>query len=230
MSILKLSLSLPAKKVEMELFRHILNLDFEWLINTYQTSIYFILFMVIFIETGVVVMPFLPGDSLLFTAGLFARLGYLDIATLVLLLFLAAVLGDNSNYWIGRTLGLKVLKIKFRGKNIVKQKYLDKTQAFYEKHGTKTIIMARFVPIVRTFAPFVAGIAEMKYRRFLPFDIVGGSVWILTLIFAGYFLGEIPWIRANIELVAIGIIFVSVLPIIITMIKSKMSKKGTEIK
>jgi membrane-associated protein len=209
----------------MELFRHILNLDFEWLISTYQTSIYFILFMVIFIETGVVIMPFLPGDSLLFTAGLFARLGYLDIATLVLLLFFAAVLGDNSNYWIGRTIGLKVLKIKFRGKNIVKQKYLDKTHGFYEKHGTKTIIMARFVPIVRTFAPFVAGIAEMKYSRFLPFDLVGGAVWILTLIFAGYFLGEIPWIRSNIELVAIGIIFVSVLPIIITIIKSKLSKK-----
>lgn len=211
----------------MELFRHILNLDFEWLISTYQTSIYFILFMVIFIETGIVVMPFLPGDSLLFTAGLFARLGYLDIATLVLLLFLASVLGDNSNYWIGRTIGLKVLKIKFRGKNIVKQKYLDKTHAFYEKHGTKTIIMARFVPIVRTFAPFVAGIAEMKYRRFLSFDIVGGAVWILTLVFAGYFLGEIPWIRSNIELVAIGIIFVSVLPIIITVIKSKLSKKAS---
>lgn len=211
----------------MELFRHILNLDFEWLISTYQTSIYFILFMVIFIETGIVVMPFLPGDSLLFTAGLFARLGYLDIATLVLLLFLAAVLGDNSNYWIGRTIGLKVLKIKFRGKNIVKQKYLDKTHGFYEKHGTKTIIMARFVPIVRTFAPFVAGIAEMKYRRFLPFDLVGGAIWILTLIFAGYFLGEIPWIRSNIELVAIGIIFVSVLPIIITVIKSKLSKKAS---
>lgn len=209
----------------MELFKHILHLDFEWLISTYQTSIYLILFMVIFIETGLVAMPFLPGDSLLFTAGLFARLGYLDMATLVLLLFAAAVLGDNSNYWIGRTLGLKVLKIKFRGKNIVKQKYLDKTHAFYEKHGTKTIIMARFVPIVRTFAPFVAGIAEMKYRRFLGFDIIGGAVWISTLTFAGYFLGEIAWIRSNIELVAIGIILVSVLPIILSFAKSKMSKK-----
>lgn len=210
----------------MELLRHILNLDFEWLIETYKTSIYLILFLVIFIETGVVIMPFLPGDSLLFTAGLFARLGFLDLATLLFLLFAAAVLGDNSNYWIGRTIGLKVMKIKFRGKNLVKQKYLDKTQAFYEKHGTKTIIMARFVPIVRTFAPFVAGIAKMKYRRFLPFDILGGCIWVFTLTFAGYFLGEIPWIRANIELVAIGIIFVSILPIIVTMIKNKLSKKG----
>ncbi len=181
--------------------------------------------MVIFIETGLVAMPFLPGDSLLFTSGLFARLGYLDLATLLLLLFAAAVLGDNSNYWIGRTLGLKVLKIKFRGKNIVKQEYLDKTHAFYEKHGTKTIIMARFVPIVRTFAPFVAGIAEMKYRRFLGFDIMGGAIWISTLTFAGYFLGEIKWIRENIELVAIGIILISVLPIIISFVKNKMNKK-----
>lgn len=213
----------------MELLRHILHLDFEWLISTYQTSIYLILFMVIFIETGIVVMPFLPGDSLLFTAGLFARLGYLDLATLLLLLFIAAVLGDNSNYWIGRTIGLKVLKIKFRGKLIVKQKYLDKTHAFYEKHGTKTIIMARFVPIVRTFAPFVAGIAEMKYRRFFSFDILGGAIWISTLTFAGYFLGEIPWIRSNIELVAIGIILISVLPIIISVLKNKMSKKTAKL-
>jgi membrane-associated protein len=209
----------------MELLRHILNLDFEWLINTYQTSIYLILFLVIFIETGLVFMPFLPGDSLLFTAGLFARLGYLDLATLLLLLFFAAVLGDNSNYWIGRTLGLKVLKVKFRGKLIVKQKYLDKTHSFYEKYGTKTIILARFVPIVRTFAPFVAGIAEMKYRKFLSFDIVGGATWISTLTFAGYFLGEIPWIRSNIELVAIGIIIISILPIIIAFLKNKGSKK-----
>ena len=208
----------------MELFKHILHLDFEWLINTYQTYIYLILFMVIFIETGVVAMPFLPGDSLLFTAGLFARLGYLDIATLVILLFIAAVLGDNSNYWIGRTLGLKVLHIKIRGKSIVKKEYLDKTHTFYEKYGTKTIIMARFVPIVRTFAPFVAGIAEMNYRKFFSFDIVGGVLWIFSLTYAGYFLGEIPWIRKNIELVAIGIIIISVLPIIFSIIKNKYSK------
>lgn len=208
----------------MELFRHILDLDFEWLISTYQTYIYLILFLVIFIETGIVAMPFLPGDSLLFTAGLFARLGYLNISLLVLLLFFAAVLGDNSNYWIGRTFGLKVMKIKFRGKFIVKQKYLDKTHGFYEKHGTKTIIMARFVPIVRTFAPFVAGIAEMKYRRFLSFDIFGGALWICTLTFAGYFLGTIPWIKDNIELVAIGIVIVSILPIILTVAKNKLKK------
>lgn len=208
----------------MELLRHILDLDFEWLINTYQTYIYLILFLVIFIETGVVAMPFLPGDSLLFTAGLFARLGYLNISLLVLLLFFAAVLGDNSNYWIGRTFGLKVMKIKFHGKFIVKQKYLDKTHGFYEKYGTKTIIMARFVPIVRTFAPFVAGIAEMKYRKFLSFDIFGGALWICALTFAGYFLGTIPWIKNNIDIVAICIVIISILPIILTIVKNKLKK------
>lgn len=209
----------------IELFKHILHLDFEWLFAQYGTAVYIILFLVIFIETGVVAFPFLPGDSLLFTAGLFARLGYLDITLLVLLLFVAAVLGDNSNYWIGRTIGLKVMKIKFRGKIIVKQEYLDKTHSFYEKYGVKTIILARFVPIVRTFAPFVAGLAEMNYRKFLPFDILGGAIWIFSLSFAGYFLGEIEWIRKNIELVALGIIFISILPILIEVAKHKMVKK-----
>ncbi|MBI4945080.1 MAG: VTT domain-containing protein [Bacteroidetes bacterium] len=205
----------------VELFKHILHLDFEWLFQQYDTAVYVILFLVIFVETGVVVFPFLPGDSLLFTAGLFARLGYMNMSVLVLLLFSAAVIGDNSNYWIGRTIGLKILKLKLKGKNFVKQEYLDKTHSFYEKYGTKTIILARFVPIVRTFAPFVAGIAEMDYKKFLPFDILGGAIWILSLTFAGYFLGEIAWIRKNIELVALGIIFLSVLPIIIEVIKHK---------
>jgi membrane-associated protein len=209
----------------IELFKHILHLDFEWLFQQYNTVVYVILFLVIFVETGVVVFPFLPGDSLLFTAGLFARLGYMNMSFLVLLLFSAAVLGDNSNYWIGRIIGLKILKLKLNGKNIVKQEYLDKTHFFYEKYGTKTIIMARFVPIVRTFAPFVAGIAEMDYKKFLPFDILGGAIWILSLTFAGYFLGEIEWIRKNIELVALGIIFLSILPIIIEFIKHKLVKK-----
>lgn len=209
----------------VELFKHILHLDFEWLFQQYGTAVYIILFLVIFIETGVVVFPFLPGDSLLFTAGLFARLGYMDMTFLVLLLFAAAVLGDNTNYWIGRTIGLKVTHLKFRNKNLIKQQYLDKTHSFYEKYGIKTIIMARFVPIVRTFAPFVAGIAEMNYKKFLPFDILGGFIWIFSLTFAGYFLGEIEWIRKNIELVAIGIILISILPIVIEFIKHKREKK-----
>lgn len=209
----------------VELFKHILHLDFEWLFANYNDLIYVILFLVIFIETGLVLMPFLPGDSLLFTAGLFARLGYLNIGFLFLLLFIAAVVGDNTNYWVGRKIGLKALQIKFRGKNLVKPEYLTKTHAFYEKYGTKTIIMARFVPIVRTFAPFTAGVAEMNYRKFLTFDILGGAIWIGSLTFAGYFLGNIEWIRKNIELVALGIIFISVLPIIFEIAKAKMASK-----
>lgn len=208
----------------IELFKHILHLDFEWLFANYNNTVYTILFLVIFVETGMVVMPFLPGDSLLFTAGLFARLGYLDIYTLIALLLIAAILGDNTNYWVGRKIGLKALQIKIKGKKIVKQEYLDKTHSFYEKHGPKTIIMARFVPIVRTFAPFVAGVAEMNYRKFLSFDVVGGIIWVGSLTLAGYFLGEIPWIRKNIELVALGIIALSLVPVIIGVIQNKMKK------
>jgi len=216
----------------IELFKHILHLDFEWLFQNYHNTVYVILFLVIFIETGLVLMPFLPGDSLLFTAGLFANQinsttgePYLNLGYILVLLFIAAVVGDNVNYWIGRKIGLKVLHIKFRGKSLVKEEYLAKTHTFYEKYGPKTIILARFVPIVRTFAPFVAGIAEMNYRKFLSFDILGGALWICSLTFAGYFLGEIPWIRKNIELVALGIIFISILPILFEFAKLKLSKQ-----
>lgn len=209
-----------------ELFQHIIHLDFEWLFQHYGTTVYVILFLVIFIETGMVIWPFLPGDSLLFTAGLFARSGYMDMGFLVLLLITAAILGDNTNYWIGRTIGLNVLKLKFRGKQIVKQEYIDKTHSFYEKYGVKTIILARFVPIVRTFAPFVAGVGKMNYKKFFLFDVAGGMIWILSLTFAGYFLGEYQWIRDNIELVALGIVFISILPIIFEVIKHKRKKKA----
>ena len=214
-----------------ELFTHILHLDFDWLFQQYGTYVYLILFLVIFIETGLVAMPFLPGDSLLFTAGLFANQvnqstgdTYLNIYYLLGLLFTAAVLGDNSNYWIGRTLGLKVMHMKIGKKVLVKQKYLDKTQQFYEKYGTKTIIMARFVPIVRTFAPFVAGVAEMNYRRFFSYDILGGALWIGSMTIAGFFLGQFEVIRENIEKVALGIVFISVLPILIELIKARKEK------
>ena len=211
----------------IELFKHILHLDFDWLFAQYNTAIYLILFLVIFIETGLVLMPFLPGDSLLFTAGLFARTGHLNLSYILILLFIAAVVGDNVNYFIGKNIGLRMLGIKIRGKKVVKQEYLDKTHEFYEKHGTKTIIMARFVPIVRTFAPFVAGVAEMKYRRFLSYDILGGALWIGSLTMAGYFLGHFEWIKNNIEKVALMIIFVSILPVIIEVIKAnKASKSG----
>ncbi|MEI6816859.1 MAG: VTT domain-containing protein [Bacteroidota bacterium] len=205
----------------MELLKHIINLDLHWIIQNFSGTFYFILFLIIFIETGVVIFPLLPGDSLLFTAGLFAKAGDLNIFYLVGLLFIAAVLGDNTNYFIGRNIGLRVLKHQFRGKPIIKQEYIDKTHSFFEKYGPKTIIMARFVPIVRTFSPFVAGVAVMKYSKFLSYDLLGGAVWIVSLTFAGYFLGEIDFIKNHIDLVAIAIIILSILPILIQIMKKK---------
>jgi membrane-associated protein len=209
----------------VELFKHILHLDFDWLFANYGTAIYTVLFLVIFIETGLVAMPFLPGDSLLFTAGLFARTGHLNLSYLLLLLFIAAVLGDNCNYWIGRKIGVKIFDLKLKGRTLVKREYLDKTHVFFEKHGTKAIIMARFVPFVRTFAPFAAGIGKMDYRKYLSFDIFGGALWIGSLTIAGYLLGEVEFIRKHIDLVCLGIILLSVLPILFTALKNKLDKK-----
>lgn len=209
----------------IDLFKHILHLDFDWLFANYGTAIYVVLFLVIFIETGLVAMPFLPGDSLLFTAGLFARTGHLNLSYLFILLFIAAVLGDNCNYWIGRKIGIKIFDLKFKGKALVKKEYLDKTHLFFEKHGTKAIIMARFVPFVRTFAPFAAGVGEMNYKKYLSFDVMGGALWIGSLTFAGYLLGEVAFIRKHIDLVCLGIILISVLPIIFSALKSKLGKK-----
>ena len=185
-----------------------------------------ILFLVIFIETGLVAMPFLPGDSLLFTAGLFSASGELNLSVVLMLLFIAAVLGDNCNYWIGRKLGLKIFSYKFRGKTLVKKKYLDQTEVFFEKNGVKAIIMARFVPFVRTFAPFAAGIGQMDYRRFFFFDVLGGFLWIFSLTLAGYMLGEVEWIKKNIDLVCLGIIFLSILPMLIGFVKSRLSSRN----
>lgn len=210
----------------IELFKHLMPLDFKWIMLNYGTVIYTVLFIVIFVETGLVAMPFLPGDSLLFMAGLFARSGELNLAYLFILLFIAAVLGDNCNYWIGRKIGLRVFNLKMRGKPLVKKEYLDKTHLFFEKYGTKAIIMARFVPFVRTFAPFAAGIAEMNYKKYLLFDLLGGALWIGALTAAGYMLGNVEFIRKHVDLVCLGIIGVSVLPIIVSFIRSRSSKKA----
>lgn len=185
---------------------------------------YAILFAIIFIETGLVVMPFLPGDSLLFMAGSFAALGSLNIGLLILLLIIAAVLGDNTNYFVGRFLGHKAIKWKLRGRQLINPKYIEKSEKFYEKYGVKTIILARFVPIVRTFAPFVAGVGEMKYSRFLPFDILGGILWVSIATLAGYWFGGMEVVKNNFELVVVGIIFISILPIIIEVIRNKAKK------
>ncbi len=208
----------------IELFQHIIHLDFKWIVETYGTAIYLILFLVIFIETGLVIMPFLPGDSLLFTAGLFAASGELDIAILLTLLTIAAVLGDNTNYWIGRKVGLRIFNLKIRGKSLVKEKYLQKIEEFFKKRGVFAIIIARFVPIVRTFTPFAAGVGKMKYSQFLIFDILGGFTWIFSVTLIGYSLGNIEWVRENNEKVILLIIFISVLPMIFSYLKSKFNK------
>lgn len=209
----------------IDLFKHIIHLDFQWVFQNYGTAIYVILFLVIFIETGLVAMPFLPGDSLLFTAGLFASSGELNLSYLLVLLFLAAILGDNSNYWIGRKIGLKIFSLRMKGKTIVNKKYLEQTEAFFEKNGVKAIIMARFVPFIRTFAPFAAGIGKMNYKKFVLYDLLGGFLWIFSLTIAGYLLGEVTFIREHIDLVCLGIIFISILPMLLNFIKSRTSTK-----
>lgn len=211
----------------IEFFEHLFALDLKWFFSEFGTAIYVVLFLIIFVETGLVAMPFLPGDSLLFTAGLFCKSGELNLWFLLPLLFFAAVLGDNVNYWIGRTLGLNVFNYKFRGKPLVKKEHLDKTRLFFEKHGTKAIILARFVPFVRTFSPFAAGVSSMHYRRFFLFDLLGGGLWIGSMILAGYLLGEITWIREHVDLMAIGIVLISVSPILWSFLSKRfMGKKS----
>ncbi|MGL4564662.1 MAG: DedA family protein [Halioglobus sp.] len=187
-----------------------LNLDEHManIIREYGKWTYALLFLVIFLETAFVVTPFLPGDSLLFAAGMFAAIGSLNVFYLMGLLMFAAILGDTVNYSIGRYLGQRAYDIKW-----IKQEYFDKTHAFYEKHGGKTIVLARFVPIVRTFAPFVAGVGKMSYRRFLAYNVIGGVAWVLICTLAGFFFGNIPVVKENFELVIIGIILLSVMPI-----------------
>lgn len=194
------------------------------LIAEYGSYIYVILFLVIFCETGLVVTPFLPGDSLLFVAGGLAATGNMDIATLTLTLFVAAVLGDNVNYWIGRSLGPRVFR--WENSRLFNRAAFDKTHAYFQSHGGKTIIIARFMPLIRTFSPFVAGVAAMDYKRFLPLDILGGALWIFLLSFAGYFLFNVPFVKANLSFFVIGIIIISLLPVFIAWVRAKFGQSG----
>jgi len=190
----------------------ILHLDkhLSTLIQSYGLWTYAILFVVIFIETGFVVMPFLPGDSLLFAAGTFAALKALNIWWLFLLLSVAAVLGDTVNYWVGHFIGPRVFaKEKSR---VFKKEYLERTHRFYEKYGAETIIIARFVPIIRSFAPFVAGIGSMSYWKFISYNVLGGVGWVAVFVFGGYFFGNIPLVKKNFGLVIIAIIIISTIP------------------
>ena len=181
-------------------------------IQSYGVWIYLILFLIIFLETGFVVAPFLPGDSLLFAAGTFAGLGSLDLAIIIALLCAAAIFGDTANYWVGYHSSSVLFKKEAKWLN---ETYLERTRAFYETHGRKTIILARFVPIIRTFAPFVAGIAKMDYRQFVAYNIVGGILWVFIFTFAGYFFGNLPVVRENFSLTVLAIIIISFTPAII---------------
>ena len=196
------------------------------IISTYGIWTYMILFLVIFVETGVVIMPFLPGDSLLFAAGTFAALGALNVWVLFISLSIAAILGDTVNYWIGHYIGEKAFSGNIR---FLKKEYLDRTHDFYERHGGKTIILARFIPIIRTFAPFVAGVGEMSYGRFLTYNVVGGILWVGIFVFAGYYFGNIQFVRDNFSVVILAIIVISVLPGVFEFTKERL-KASSEVK
>ncbi len=197
------------------------------IMNAFGGWTYAILFVVIFIETGLVVTPFLPGDSLLFAAGALAKLtGALDIKWLYLLMVIAAVLGDTANYWIGHFVGPKVFT---QGSRFFKKEYLDRTHAFYEKHGGKTIFLARFVPIIRTFAPFVAGIGKMSYAHFISYNIIGGIVWPAVCLFSGYLFATNAFVQDHFSLVAVAIILISVVPIFIEWIKGRKGKAKAKV-
>ena len=213
-------------------FRH-LDVHLADMLRQYGAWTYAILFLIIFCETGLVVTPFLPGDSLLFAAGAITAAANnqpgeqqaLSIIILWLVLMVAAVLGDTVNYHIGRAVGLRVFKEDAR---VMKLEYLRRTEKFYAKYGGKTIILARFIPIVRTYAPFVAGASRMDYPRFLSFNIIGGVVWITSFLFAGYFFGNIPAVKHNFEYVVIGIIFVSIIPPILEWLKHRREQRAAE--
>ncbi|NQS91365.1 MAG: DedA family protein [Chloroflexi bacterium] len=192
------------------------------IISNYGLWTYGILFFVIFMETGFVVTPFLPGDSLLFAAGTFAALGALNPIYLFLLLTVAAIIGDTVNYAIGAYIGPKAFSGELR---FLKQKHLEKTQTFYEKHGGKTIILARFIPIIRTFAPFVAGVGTMKYSKFISYNVIGGIAWVAIFLSLGYFFGNIPFVQKNFELVIFAIIFISFIPPVLELFKARKESK-----
>jgi membrane-associated protein len=188
-------------------------------IRNYGTWTYLLLFGVIFMETGLVVTPFLPGDSLIFAAGTFAGMGDLNVWLLWLLLCVAAVAGDTANYWIGHAVGPKAFTGQVR---FLKKEYLDRTHAFYEKHGGKTIILARFIPIIRTFAPFVAGIGSMTYGHFIAYNVIGGVAWVTIFLFGGYFFGGLKFVQDNFSFVVIAIILISVMPGVYEFLKERL--------
>jgi membrane-associated protein len=187
-------------------------------ISQYGGWTHLLLFLIVFCETGLVVTPFLPGDSLLFAAGTFAALGALDLRVVILLLVAAAIIGDSVNYWIGAYVGPRAFSGRVR---FLKQEHVERTHAFYEKHGGKTIIMARFVPIIRTFAPFVAGVGAMSYAKFITYNIVGGVLWVALFVLGGYFFGNIRVVRENFTLVILAIIVLSLVPVLMESLRAR---------
>ncbi len=214
----------------MNIIDFILHIDkhLETFIATYGILVYLLLFLIIFCETGLVVTPFLPGDSLLFAAGALAanEANNLNVGVIIALLIVAALIGDNTNYFIGKFLAKKGEGAKLFGIFTIKKEYLDKTHSFYEKYGARTIILARFVPIVRTFAPFVAGVGSMTYKKYIVYCIAGAILWVSLLTFTGYAFGNIPWIKNNFEIVVLIIILISLLPIVFEFIKHKIKNKN----
>jgi membrane-associated protein len=208
-----------------QLFEFILHIDRHLgeIIADYGTWTYLILFVIIFIETGLVVTPFLPGDSLIFAAGAFAAAGPLNVWGVFALLAFAAILGDTVNYWIGHRIGPRVFREDVR---FLKREYLERTQRFYEKHGGKTIFLARFIPIIRTFAPFVAGVGTMRYGRFIVYNVFGGVVWTALFTFAGFFFGNIPVVRDHFGLVVVAIIVISVLPVVYELVQQRLRPRA----
>lgn len=203
-----------------EIFHFILNIDqyIGWMIQSYGMWVYLVLFIIVFCETGLIVTPFLPGDSLLFASGAFAASGDMNIIKVYGVFLLAAVLGDTVNFHIGRFIGPKIYHKKRL--KLIKKEHLDKTHQFYERHGGKTIILARFIPIIRTFAPFVAGIGDMSYIHFITYNIVGAILWVTICVFTGYYFGNLPYVQEHFEIVVLGIIFVSLLPVLIEIVKN----------
>lgn len=194
------------------------------LTQQYGTWVYGILFLIVFCETGLVVTPFLPGDSLLFAVGSLVAIGALDLTLVLTLLLAAAVLGDSANYWIGSLVGPKVFTRKHS--RFLKKEHLDRTHAFYEKYGGKTIVIARFVPIIRTFAPFVAGIGAMTYSKFFAYNVLGGLVWVVGLVMAGYYFGNLPFVRDHFSIVIFAIIGISLLPALIEIVRHRLQTRS----
>jgi membrane-associated protein len=213
----------------LKLVNYILNVDtyLNDIITRYGAWTYGLLFFVIFLETGFVVTPFLPGDSLIFAAATFAARGALNPWLMFILLSIAAVSGDTANYWIGHAIGAKAYTGEVKW---IKKEYMERTHAFFEKHGGKTIFLARFVPIIRTFAPFVAGVSKMSYGYFITWNLIGGISWVATFILLGYFFGNIPFVQNNFELVIIAIILISLIPAVVEGLKARKENKRQEVR